>query len=821
VQGSLAPPTIGETRVRTLTQRGRNRSAARPFSNTERKMVSRRRGYQGASTHWEHVRAHTGRDDDDSEFNDLADWLCNSARRHGQSARVPDVTYNDELVLVYTKPFRFDKNGKSFLPKKAHHVDGDVRKALKRLLLSDLIQEWAAHEGLYGSFARDYGSLLAEHCKAVRQARVPGALRASLLVLSQAYALLSPGVSGRHCKQYPKSWHPTDATSPCPLCHSGEPVNARHMMLCPAMALSVADTCTRAHSLIGPALCRPWRSALTQDLTSVALTWARRARFSVRLAGRAGIGLPRLDALAHCFGTKHMSSAGAARDQHDVSDDFREDIFRTVAARVNSYSLTTPWQFLHHCLPPQLMRCLAHAFQLSTEAFANSSDHHPRLFPHWFSVHGSDKQLGAELDFLHKRTVWEHRSIWANPAIAVDGSDVQLRTLLRRARFELSSCVSSPVRLLVVVPERMANIDLCDLVESEPGVHCTTVLRVHARGSLLSPPLGWPNGKQATWSPECALRILLFTNDASELADPIDWPSAYTALVKATAGLPTEIICIPPTDCGRRLEMHNAHGWLEAPPSWGGRTKSPVLSDAVPGHWTSPWRSGSGAMVHFFDPRCSTKHLRNTAVLRHGEEVSRAYKTQHAFDRLAGLAGVLPRGIQCLLAWKGGSRTNVDDLCNGLRKRLLLGMVRTIKAYQIRLGDYLAHAAPRDFLLCATIESKHAARHGLMKRAAAMQATQARSVTPAAAEATRLRALEITRSVSARTRSKARQAVGHRSSQSMRTELDASFWWGEAATTEHLEQYFRDTRWQSVRLVARAWRARLPLAGPCHLDSAF
>jgi hypothetical protein len=824
VQGSLLPPAVGETCVRSLTQRGRNRSAARPISNTERKMVSRRRGHQGAATHWEHVRAHTGRDDDDSHFNDLADWLCNAARRHrasGQIVRVLDVTYNDELVLVYTKPFRFDKNGDSFLPK-AHHVDGDVRKALKRLLLSDLIQEWAAHDGMYGSFARDYGSLLGEHCKAVRQARVPGALRASLLVLSQAYALLPPGVTGRHCKQYPTSWHPTDATFTCPLCHSGEPVNARHMMLCPAVALSVADTCTRAHSMIGPELCRPWRSATTQDHTSTALWWAQRARSSL-ITAAAGIGLPRLDALAHCFVAKHWTSTAEAKPgSDDRNDDFREDVFRSVTARVNSYSLSTPWQFLHHCLPPQLMRCLVRTFQLSTEAFANSCDHHSRLLPHWFSVHGSDRQLGAELDFLHKRTVWEHRSIWANPPITVDGSDVELRTLLRRARLELSSCVSSPVRLLVVVPERMENIDLCNLIESEPGINCRHVLSVPARGALMSPPEGWPHTRNSTWTPECALRLLLFTNDASELADPIDWPAAYAALAFATAGLPTEL-CTPPPEDNSRLEMHHAHGWLEAPPSWGGRTKSPVISDAVPRHWTSPWRSGSGAMVHFFDPRCSTRILgvRDKGVFCHGEEVSRAYMTQHAFDRLAGLAGVLPRGIQCLLSWKGGSRKNVDSMCSGLRKRLLLGMVRTIKAYQTRLGDYLAHAAPRDFLLCATIESKHAARHGLDKRAAETRAKQARSLKPAAAETARQRALAATHSVSAHTRSKVRQAAGRAPSPTIRTGVDASFWWGAAATTEHVEQYFRDTRWQSVRLVARAWRARLPASGPCHIDSVF
>lgn len=792
IQGSRFAPPDGVTATKTLSNRGRIRQGARPVLNTERKMISCRRFLFPAShTHYRHVLGHTGGQDLDSTMNDLGDWLANAARRW--SARsyehdfIPDVTYNDELVLVYLQTRRYDEDGASYLPT-PHHVDGDIRRALKRQLVGDLVEEWANHPGLPGEFARRYGSLMAEHCRAVRRARVPGSLRASLLVLCQAYALLPPGVHGQFCAAYPEEWHQTQSSAVCPLCHSGARVDTRHMLLCPAVAGAVSDTCARAYSVMDHALPRPLRSAAGDDHLSRAMTWARRALAQLP----AGMQESRCDDVATMFATRYSACRETSRPP--VRIDFSESAVRVAVSRVNTIVRTAPWKRVHHTVPLPVLRCIVGELRLSTEAFASAADHNVGLFPYWFSDCGADAHLGAELDFLAPTTDWGHRSIWANPLLPADPSASPLPPLLARAKSVFGTLDATPVRLVLVMPEVAGALDSYGAVTRLPGVTHRCLLRIPAGSPFFGPPAGWPPGRvEGLWGIDTPLSVVMLANEASMLTDPVDWTRLAESLASAVTGTLWEAM---PADRHHDVTPvdHCAHGWLEPPSScpeygWRGRAIAPPVTPLHAPRRLMPWRVGIGALVHFFDPRCAPvlAALQSHPTLAARPAAAVAHTEQAHFDRLAGLAGMLPMGLSELLRWQGSTRRDVDRMCDRLRATLLAGMVRTVQAYQAQLGSYLMHAAPREALLYATLDSQPARRRAA--RSTAVQPGGVPNDGPVLRRSSRL----IRR----------------------RADRDTDFVYDvhdEAAETTH----FAGARLAAVRSIARSWRAAMPSPGACY-----
>ena len=64
---------------------------------------------------------------------------------------------------------------------------------------------------------------------------------------------------------------------------------------------------------------------------------------------------------------------------------------------------------------------------------------------------------------------------------------------------------------------------------------------------------------------ECGVRIVLFSNEASALADPIDWGRLTSSLCAASEGLCCEVV---PLHDAQSSVVHSDHGWLEPPPLW-------------------------------------------------------------------------------------------------------------------------------------------------------------------------------------------------------------------------------------------------------------
>ena len=189
-------------------------------------------------------------------------------------------------------------------------------------------------------------------------------------------------------------------------------------------------------------------------------------------------------------------------------------------------------------------------------------------------------------------------------------------------------------------------------------------------------------------------------------------------------------------------------------------------------------------MVHFFDPRSSPAYAPLAGTLpRHLVD---AYLRQARFDRLAGLAGLLPRGVDDLLSWPGSSRKDVTRMRDQLRSVLLVGLVRAVSTYQVQLGAYLAHAAPREAILNVV------ALDARMPR-------QPRQPSTGAPAAVRRRSARVVR---------------------RRSDLDDDFVF-DAAGAPPAPSGFVGARWDAVRALARSWRAVLPLPGPCHDVDGF
>jgi hypothetical protein len=168
------------------------------------------------------------------------------------------------------------------------------------------------------------------------------------------------------------------------------------------------------------------------------------------------------------------------------------------------------------------------------------------------------------------------------------------------------------------------------------------------------------------------------------------------------------------------------------------------------------------------------------------------------FNRLAGLAGVLPHGIEDLLSLGGSSRKEVESLRSTLRATLIAGMVRIVTHYQGQLGAYLAHAAPRDFLQYSTIDSRCYAQ----RVAAQSQLPRGDSANSGPARCTRS------------------SITGRRPARySFDMNLHSGLWIGSPDEDDISCSYLVNVRWQAVLLIARSWHARLPPPGPCHVHA--
>jgi hypothetical protein len=234
------------------------------------------------------------------------------------------------------------------------------------------------------------------------------------------------------------------------------------------------------------------------------------------------------------------------------------------------------------------------------------------------------------------------------------------------------------------------------------------------------------------------------------------------------------------------------------------------------------WSQGVGAVVHFFDHRRSTSGpiLKSRGVLSNPSRY-RAYRQQSGFDRLAGVAGVLPPGIDTLLATQ---LTDVGQTCASLRRMLVTDMVDRVRAIRAMAGEWLAHVAPRERVQILTHD--HEARSARSAAKAAAQRTESlqRKRTLRAQRPKR-------RARSPRSDAKA-QPIAKRTRLSLqgpttalyprlrrRTGIDADYEWDWQTGPIQSYLVFQSTRWRLIRAIAKDWHAILPAPGFCHLTS--
>jgi hypothetical protein len=108
-------------------------------------------------------------------------------------------------------------------------------------------------------------------------------------------------------------------------------------------------------------------------------------------------------------------------------------------------------------------------------------------------------------------------------------------------------------------------------------------------------------------------------------------------------------------------------------------------------------------LIHFWERAASTSHA-TYPRFRLDDKALDAFHQQRGFDRMAGIAGVLPPHLDHLMRLvhvrdrrrrgvKPGS-VETEHLCSELRRALLVGLVSRIKTIMMLGGSFLAHAAP-------------------------------------------------------------------------------------------------------------------------------
>jgi hypothetical protein len=682
LQGARHPELRRGLQLKRLTSRRRNRIAPRALVMSYNKTSRFRWAQYGSTSRLFWVRAHTGRLDRHSLGNAEADHgthiALDRSKRLGKGLQ--DVLHDDETVIFGHSPQCWDADGRAYVPK-PRYINGDVRKALLRHYRADLLHAWCQRGGSTGELARQYANTLISHCASVRKARHPRGLLTSILFLTQSLILPQPPDRRRFGSAA------AEDVLICPLCHSGSRADARHVLECDAMRDVVRDAVSRANASLELPHYRPLSSLPARNLRTVARGWAT----TLAGSGPCNVSHPHAALLADEFvnalGTTMDNAAGPASRLPLADSQLRPTLTQALMATAELSRGLAPAG-----LPALMVRAFSRYLSLSTEAFASegtrSTYFHRRIVP----AGSPSIPIGASAVPLLEMQ-WEGMNIWAHPPVS--SPDSLFVRLIQRAHESLRSI--SPVRLVLVVPERATLLAHCATVQHVDAVEC-----FHKLCLARFLPLG---GKGPAW------RVMLMVNDASLLADPVKWDLLATKVCSVASRfalplLPESVLgtnfdpyTLPPPNCDHTLYTAE-HGFIDAPPTglWDGRAMPSTTSAAAP--------SGLCAAAHWFDPAETTiglpllpiGHLRKSGMYA-------AYVEQRRFDRLAGFVGLLPSKAQLLLRWLQPNETTwctqkeLDELCARLLYCLLSGASGLLAAYLSRVSAWLMHAATRDVVL--------------------------------------------------------------------------------------------------------------------------
>lgn len=678
LQGARHPDPSRGLQLRAMTARRRNRIAPRPLVMSYQKQSRFRWVHHGSVSRLFWVRAHTGRLDRHSIGNARADSATHvavaRARRLGKNY-LQDVCIDDETVIFRNSPRCWDSDGRAYLPA-PRYINGDIRKALLRHHRSDLLHAWCLRAGNTGDLARQYANIMVSHCSAVRKARQQQGLLSTILLLTQSLVLPQPPVRWRY-----GSAAETDVLT-CPLCHVARRGDARHALECDAMRDVVREAVLAANACLEPARDRPHSSLPARDLPSMLRDWAHAVpRVRLYRESRSHATLM-AEEFARALHTSRPS-LGVAPTLPLTDAQLRPALTRTLATVHELNEARIPG------LPDVMKRLLSKHLSLSTDAFATEATR-SELFCYRHVPSGSPCVMTGASALPIMDVPWDHKSMWAHPPLT--SHDTLYVQLFRRARESLLSV--APVRLVLVMPERASTLPLCATAlraDAGDGRHEVCLARFSSPGV-------------ATY------RLTLMANDASFLADPVDWPLLAAALCSAAAELNLPLLpgsvlgsgfepaALPPPGCGPSMYTEN-HGFIDVPSEglWHGRVMPSAVTGCTP--------RGIFAAMHWYDPTVSTFGVPLSPIgPLTRPDMYDAYTEQHAFDRLAGFVGMLPSRAKLLIRWRTDAgewcaQKQVDALCKRLLACLLSSSTKLLHTYLARVSAWLMHATTRDAVL--------------------------------------------------------------------------------------------------------------------------
>ena len=217
---------IGGSNPQLVSDRRRQRKAARPLINLARRIINFRRA-TGVDTEIVHVKAHTGNHDTHSVFNDIADSYAKDACSRGEAMQPRDYFLaGEERVVVFHS---------------LQHVHGDLRKTLKKAALERHIVEWGRRPH-QGRVARNDRRVVLEFCQRIMRHWDGEFTRFMLTALCEWLPV-------EHRLNYDAN--EVTLTTDCKLClpttksanggHTPIPETCRHVFRCPANKEELAN----------------------------------------------------------------------------------------------------------------------------------------------------------------------------------------------------------------------------------------------------------------------------------------------------------------------------------------------------------------------------------------------------------------------------------------------------------------------------------------------------------------------------------------------------------------------------------------------------
>jgi ribonuclease HI len=239
----LAPALTGTLANRYTPTAKALRRGARPIVNTSERLLQIRDRY--TTTDFQHVKAHTGNKDIQSQGNAVADRHANAAAEDPDNIgeqTTPFIT-NESRFIFWTQ----------LKPNQAHtHVIGNIRPAIKKQQENALLAE-LRKQPKQGAVARAVGPALVRRFTRLRQQRNHGLFM--FLLRASAQLLPTPEAAHRAADQRSRD------NLLCKACRLHRVASSRHALNCPAtiklqLALH-AQVEELLKRLVAPVLCCP------------------------------------------------------------------------------------------------------------------------------------------------------------------------------------------------------------------------------------------------------------------------------------------------------------------------------------------------------------------------------------------------------------------------------------------------------------------------------------------------------------------------------------------------------------------------------------